>query len=172
MADHEPVRLCFVCLGNICRSPTAEGIMAALVAEAGLGDRIAVDSAGTGSWHRGELPDERARAEARRRGIELTSRASTFRAGDALAYDLVLAMDRSNLADLRDRTDPELHHRLRLLRDFDPTLRTDDRWGGEVPDPWAGGDDGFVVVYDLVEAACRGLLDRVRVELLGDVPTG
>jgi protein-tyrosine phosphatase len=170
MADQEPVRLCFVCLGNICRSPTAEGVMAALVADAGLGDRVVVDSAGTGSWHRGELPDERARAEARRRGVELTSRASTFQAGDALAYDLVLAMDRSNLADLRDRTDAPLHDRLRLLREFDPALTPDDRWGGEVPDPWAGGDDGFVVVYDLVEAACRGLLGHVQAELLGDAP--
>ena len=79
-------------------------------------------------------------------------------------------MDRSNLADLRDRTDPELHPRLRLLREFDPALGPDDRWGGEVPDPWAGGDDGFVVVYDLIEAACRGLLDHVRAELLGDDP--
>lgn len=145
--------------------------MAALVADAGLSERIAVDSAGTGSWHRGELPDERAQAEARRRGVELTSRAATFRPGDALAYDLVLAMDRSNLTDLRDRTDPELHDRLRLLREFDPALEPDDRWGGEVPDPWAGGDDGFVVVYDLVEAACRGLLNHVRSGLLGDAPT-
>jgi protein-tyrosine phosphatase len=142
--------------------------MAALVAEAGLDDRIAVDSAGTGSWHRGELPDARARAEARRRGVELTSRAATFMPGDALAYDLVLAMDHSNLTDLRDRTDPALQLRLRLLREFDPALRPDDRWGGEVPDPWAGGDDGFVVVYDLIEAACQGLLDHVRVELLRD----
>ena len=161
MADQDPTRLCFVCLGNICRSPTAEGVMATLVAEAGLSDRIVVDSAGTGGWHRGEPPDQRARAEARRRGVELTSRASTFMPGDATAYDLVLAMDRSNLADLRDRTEPALHGRLRLLRHFDPSLRPDDRWGGEVPDPWAGGDDGFVVVYDLIEAACRGLLDHL-----------
>jgi protein-tyrosine phosphatase len=171
MTEPRPVSLCFVCLGNICRSPTAEGVMAALVTEAGLDERIVVDSAGTGSWHRGELPDDRARAEARRRGVELTSRASTFMPGDALAFDLVLAMDRSNLADLRDRTGPELHPRLRLLREFDPALGPDDRWGGEVPDPWAGGDDGFVVVYDLVEAACRGLLDHVRAELLDDGTT-
>jgi protein-tyrosine phosphatase len=168
MTEPEPVRLCFVCLGNICRSPTAEGVMAAVVAEAGLSDRIVVDSAGTGSWHRGELPDPRARAEARRRGVELTSRASTFMAGDAHAYDLVLAMDRSNLADLQDRTDPALHERLRLLREFDPGLRPDDPWHGEVPDPWAGGDAGFAVVYDLVEAACRGLLDH----LLGQPRSG
>lgn len=172
MADPDPVRLCFVCLGNICRSPTAEGVMASLVSEAGLADRIAVDSAGTSGWNRGRLPDPRARAEARRRGVELTSRAVTFMPGDALAYDLVLAMDRSNLTDLRDRTEPALHERLRLLREFDPDLRSDDRWDGEVPDPWAGGDDGFVVVFDLIEAACRGLLAHVRMQLLGDGPTG
>ena len=105
--------------------------------------------------------------------MELTSRAGPFRAGDAHAYDLVLAMDRSNLTDLLDRTpEPELQARIRLLRSFDPALRPDDRWGGEVPDPWSGGDDGFVVVYDLIEAACRGLLAHVRMQLLGDGPTG
>jgi protein-tyrosine phosphatase len=167
MVDVQPVRLCFVCLGNICRSPTAEGVMASLVAEAGLDDQIEVDSAGTGDWHRGELPDPRSRAEARRRGVELTSRASTFRAGDAHAYDMVLAMDRSNLADLHDLTaEPSLRSRIRLLREFDPALAPDDRWGGEVPDPWSGGDQGFVVVFDLIEAACRGLLDHVQRELL------
>ncbi|HYP87337.1 MAG TPA: hypothetical protein VEQ59_04275, partial [Polyangiaceae bacterium] len=97
--------------------------MARLVAEAGLADRVLVDSAGTAGWHRGELPDPRARAEARRRGVDLTSRASAFRPGDAHAYDLVLAMDRSNLADLRDLTpEPELQERLVLLRRFDPAL--------------------------------------------------
>ena len=140
------MRLCFVCLGNICRSPTAEGVMAALVAEAGLGDRIVVDSAGTGELAPGRAARRHGLApRPHDAGVELTSRASTFLPGDALAYDLVLAMDRSNLADLRDRTDPALHRRLRLLREFDPALGDDDRWDGEVPDPWAGGDDGFVV---------------------------
>ena len=164
----EPVRVCFVCLGNICRSPTAEGIMTALVADAGLSEVIEVHSAGTAAWHRGELPDERARAEARRRGIELTSRASAFMAGDAEFYDLVLAMDRSNLIDLLDRTaDPILHDRIRLLRTFDPALTSDDAHDGEVPDPWYGGDDGFAYVYDLIDAACRGLLDHITAERLG-----
>ncbi|HEY6533830.1 MAG TPA: low molecular weight protein-tyrosine-phosphatase [Acidimicrobiales bacterium] len=163
MSPAAPIHLCFVCLGNICRSPTAEGVMAALVAEAGLADVIVVDSAGTAGWHRGEAPDPRATAEARRRGVELTSRASAFAPGDAAAYDLVLAMDRQNLSDLLDRTpEPELRPRLRLLREFDPALGRDDRWNGEVPDPWSGGEEGFAVVYDLIEAACRGLLDHLR----------
>jgi len=163
----EPVRLCFVCLGNICRSPTAEGVMAALVADAGLTDAIEVHSAGTIAAHLGSFPDPRARAEARRRGLDLTSRASRFRAGDTAYYDLVLAMDRSNLTDLRDLTpESELRSRLHLLRSFDPRLRPDDRWNGEVPDPFDGADDGFAEVFDLIDAACRGVLDHVRTELL------
>ena len=163
----EPVRICFVCLGNICRSPTAEGIMVALVAEAGLSDRIEISSAGTIATHLGSLPDERARTEARRRGIDLTSRASRFRSGDAAYYDLVLAMDRSNLTDLHGLTpEPELRARLHLLRSFDPQLRPDDRWDGEVPDPYYGGDDGFARVFDMVDAACRGLFDHLHGAML------
>lgn len=140
--------------------------MRMLVDDAGLEHRIVVDSAGTSGWHRGELPDPRSRAEARRRGVELTSRGSAFRAGDTSTYDLVLAMDRRNVADLIDLTpEPALRERIRLLRDFDPATGPEDRWDGEVPDPWSGGDRGFVVVYDLIEAACRGLLDHLRAEL-------
>jgi len=143
--------------------------MRALVAEAGLEHRVVIASAGTAAWHQGELPDARSRAEAGWRGVDLVSRATPFRAGDAFAYDLVLAMDRRNLADLIDLTpEPELRRRIGLLRDFDPALQPDDRWSGEVPDPWSGGDDGFVVVYDLIEAACRGLLDHVRATLVGE----
>lgn len=169
--DGIPIRLCFVCLGNICRSPTAEGIMSALVADAGLSDRVEVHSAGTGDWHTGEPADPRAREEAERRGVELRCRASTFRAGDTAFYDLVLAMDRRNLADLHALTpEPELRERLRLFREFDPALTADDTYDAEVPDPWFRGDGGFVVVYDLVEAACRGLLVHVHDEMLGVEP--
>ena len=136
--------------------------MGALVAEAGLSDAIEVHSAGTAGWHRGEPPDERARREALRRGIMLTSRASTFLPGDAAFYDLVLAMDRTNQRDLFDRTDPSLHSRIRLLRSFDPALSIDDPWNGEVPDPWVGGTDGFIEVFDLIDAACRGLLNDLQ----------
>ena len=167
VSDSEPIRLCFVCLGNICRSPTAEGIMKSLIAEAGLQARIGVDSAGTGSWHRGEPADPRAIAEAARRGVELRSRASTFRTGDAYAYDLILAMDHTNRFDLMGLTpEPELRERIFLLRSFDPALRGDDPHDGAVPDPWSGGDEGFATVYDLIEAACVGLLDHVRTTML------
>jgi protein-tyrosine phosphatase len=160
----EPYRVCFVCLGNICRSPTAEGIMAALVAEAGWSGRIEVHSAATSDWHTGKLPDDRARAEASRRGVELTSRACTFRPGDAGFYDLVLAMDASNRADLLARSDPAHHDRIRLVRQFDPDADGD----LDVPDPWSGGDDGFRQVFDLLDSACRGLLASL-VDTLGDL---
>ena len=170
----EPVRLCFVCLGNICRSPTAEGVMAHLVADAGLADRIEVDSAGTGAWHVGEAADPRSADEARRRGVELTSRARQFHPGDFYRYDLVLAMDARNLADLRDLA-PEaaLRDRARLLRAFDPALAVTGADGSErgpfdldVPDPYYEADHGFRTVFEMVDAACRGLLDHVRTHLL------
>lgn len=140
--------------------------MTTRVAEAGFSHVIEVHSAGTAGWHRGEPPDPRAIAEARRRGIELTSRASTFMPGDAEFYDLVLAMDPSNLTDLRDRTSTGLHERIHLLRSFDPSLTIDDPHDGEVPDPWSGGEEGFALVFDLIDAACIGLLDHVRSTML------
>ncbi len=136
--------------------------MRSLVTDAGLSNSVEIHSAGTAGWHRGELPDKRARAEAQRRGIELTSRASTFLPGDASFYDLVLAMDSTNERDLRDRTDPALHYRIVRLRTFDPALTPADPWDGDVPDPWSGGDDGFIAVYDLIEDACRGLLVHLQ----------
>jgi protein-tyrosine phosphatase len=176
MPASEPVRLTFVCLGNICRSPTAEGIMKALVADAGLANHIEIDSSGTASWHLGKDPDERALAEAAARGLRLTSRSSTFHPGDAAFYDMILAMDRANVVDLLDRTpEPDLRGRIRRLREFDPLLDSPEKlhadpWGGDVPDPWFGGDDGFAVVYDLIEAACIGLLDQVRNEFRARLP--
>jgi protein-tyrosine phosphatase len=155
------VRICFVCLGNICRSPTAEGVMHQLVAAAGLADRLTIDSAGTGDWHAGELPDSRTRHAAARRGLELTHVARQFTRKDLDAFDLVLAMDRANLKHLRymagERTAPEL----RLLRSFDPTAPD----GAEVPDPYAGGTQGFEEVLDQCERACAGLLAYVRERL-------
>jgi protein-tyrosine phosphatase len=168
------VRLCFVCLGNICRSPTAEGVMARLVRDAGLDARVALDSAGTGSWHVGELADPRTRTAARARGIELVHRARQFVAADFARFDLVLAMDRSNQSTLvRMRGGAASggaasggaasgSAEVRLLRSFDPTAPS----GAEVPDPYAGGPDGFEEVLDQCERACRGLLAHVRASLV------
>jgi protein-tyrosine phosphatase len=156
--DPEPVRVCFVCLGNICRSPTAEGILRALVAKAGLEGRIEVDSAGTGSWHVGELPDPRTRAEARRRGLELTSRARQLRPEDFERFDYILVMDASNHADaLSIAPRPGARALLERLRSFDPRAGDD----LDVPDPYFG-DDGFAHVFDLCETACRHLLSHLR----------
>ena len=133
-------------------------------AEAGLGAAIEVDSAGTGAYHVGELPDERSRVAAGRRGIELTHRARQFAAADLDRFDLVVAMDGDNLSRL-DRLRRLAGGRARppivLLRSFDPTAAP----GAEVPDPWSGGDDGFEQVLDQCERACAGLLAHVREQL-------
>ena len=161
-AGGAPVRILFVCLGNICRSPTAEGVMKSLVREAGLEGRIEVDSAGTGAWHVGELPDARARAAAQGRGVALEGAARQVRASDFEEFDLILAMDRSNLADLRHAA-PHAGARAKvlLLRELDPPA--DGRL--DVPDPYHGGARGFEDVFDLVHSACAALLERLRGEL-------
>jgi protein-tyrosine phosphatase len=158
-APPEPVAICFVCLGNICRSPTAAGVMRHLVDEAGVADRVIVESAGTGSWHVGELPDERAREEAARRNIDIDDRARHFEADDIGRYDLIVGMDQDNLDSLHRLADRagDGHDRIVLLRSFDPDAPPD----GEVPDPYFGGDDGFSNVFDMIEAACRGLLEHL-----------
>jgi low molecular weight protein-tyrosine phosphatase len=151
--------LLFVCLGNICRSPTAEGVMRDLVRREGLEDWITLDSAGTGGWHVGDPPDARASATARARGIVLEGSARQVRASDFEDFDLLLAMDRSNLRDLhRLAPDEEAATRLKLLREFDPAASGD----LDVPDPYYGGSGGFEEVLDLVQAACLGLLAEIR----------
>ena len=148
-------RLCFVCLGNICRSPTAAAVMAHLVREAGVSDRIHIESAGTGGWHVGDGPDPRAAAEARRRGVPMPHRAQKFTTADFVRFDLILAMDRENVADLMAIAPaPEHAAKISLLRSFDPAAPPD----AFVSDPYYGGADGFREVFDQVERACRGLL--------------
>jgi protein-tyrosine phosphatase len=166
------VRLLFVCMGNICRSPTAEGVMRALLREQGLEDVVEVDSAGTGAWHVGDPPDARATAAARARGITLEGAARAVTRADFTDYDLILAADRSNLRDLAGIVPPEARSRVHLLREYaQPTSSAstgDPAYDGapdlDVPDPYYGGDDGFEHVLDLVDAACRGLLDRLRAD--------
>jgi protein-tyrosine phosphatase len=160
-SDEQCVRILFVCLGNICRSPTAEGVMRELVRREQLQERIAIDSAGTGSWHIGAPPDARATAAAAGRGIALEGAGRQVRREDFEDFDLILAMDGSNLRDLQLLApDERARAKVRLLREFDPA------GGGEgdfdVPDPYYGGDGGFERVLDLVHAACVGLLAEVR----------
>lgn len=154
-------RLLFVCLGNICRSPTAEAVMRGLVADAGLDGAIELDSAGTGAWHVGSPPDERARSAAARRGIAMGGRARQVTVADFFAFDLLLAMDRENHRALRRLApDDEAAGKVRLLREFDPaSAGVPDL---DVPDPYYGGHDGFDRVLDLVAAACAGLLAELR----------
>ena len=155
------IKICFVCLGNICRSPTAEGVMLRLVRSAGLADRIAVDSAGTGAYHTGERADRRARTTAEARGVELTSRARQFTVGDFDRFDYVVAMDRDNRDDLLAMAEDEAAgSRVFLLRAFDVSGADE----LDVPDPYHGEPGGFDAVFDLCEAGCQGLLERIRVD--------
>ena len=158
------MRLLFVCLGNICRSPTAEGAMRTLVREAGLEDQIELDSAGTGGWHVGSAPDERATAAAADRGVVLEGAARRVRLDDFDDFDLILAMDSANLSDLRQLApDGEGRAKVRLLREFDPG--SDGTEDLDVPDPYYGDGDGFERVLDHVQAACAGLLARIRADM-------
>jgi protein-tyrosine phosphatase len=154
-------RILFVCMGNICRSPTAEGVMRAIVREAGLESEFEIDSAGTGSWHAGDAPDRRATAAAANRGIVLEGAARQVRPRDFEHFDLLLAMDRENLRELRTFSpDGDVAGKARLLREYD--LASLAKLDLNVPDPYYGGPDGFEQVLDQVEAACRGLLKTLR----------
>jgi protein-tyrosine phosphatase len=159
-AGARTTRVLFVCLGNICRSPTAEGVMRALVTEAGMEDRVQLESAGTGAWHVGSPPDRRASEAARARGVELQGHARQVRAADFEDFDLLLAMDGDNARELRRQAPgDEERAKVRLLREFDPASA-----GAadlDVPDPYYGADGGFDEVFELVHAACAGLLEQI-----------
>lgn len=147
----------FVCMGNICRSPTAEGVFRHLVCEANLEQRITIDSAGTHDYHIGKAPDARARAAAETRGYDLSAlRARQVSRQDFHEFDYVLAMDKENLANLRRICPPELLHKVSLFLEHGANPR-----GSEVPDPYYGGAQGFEHVLDLVEDAARGLLQKL-----------
>jgi protein-tyrosine phosphatase len=157
------MRLLFVCLGTICRSPTGEGVMRHLLREQGLEDVVEIDSAGTGDWHVGQPPDARATGAARERGIELDGSARQVTPADFEAFDLILAMDRANRDELRALAPTaDARERVRLLREYDPLAVAAGEL--EVPDPYYGGQDHFEEVLDVVTRACEGLLDEVRAE--------
>lgn len=154
------MKLLFVCLGNICRSPAAEGVFLHLLNERGLSDQFVVDSAGTGGWHVGNPPDRRMQAAANRRGISLPSRARQIDLDDLRDFDLVLTMDDANLMAVQglareagSSATASIKPMLSYARSFSET---------EVPDPYYGGDSGFEHVLDLLEEACNNLLDELR----------
>jgi protein-tyrosine phosphatase len=155
------MRILFVCLGNICRSPTAEGVMRHVIDREGLDGEIEVDSAGTGGWHVGSPPDERATASAKKRGIALTGAARRFTAGDFSDFDLILAMDEQNRRDiLALASDDESRAKVKLFREFDKeAVESGDL---DVPDPYYGGGDGFEHVLDMSERATLGLIADLR----------
>jgi len=153
----EPLRLLVVCLGNICRSPLAEGVLRQRLEEARLGHRVELDSAGTGGWHAGQPPDHRTIANAARHGVDLASlRARQLRSADYREFDWLLCADRSNLADVRERAPAGATARSALLLEWAGLGQ-----GAEVPDPYTGGPEEFEHVWNLVDGAARAIVARL-----------
>lgn len=154
-------KVLFVCLGNICRSPTADGVFRHMLIEQGLTEKIEVDSCGTAGWHIGKAPDQRSQASARRRGYDLSClRARQVNLKDFETFDYILAMDESNRQDLLAMSPNRYHEKIRLFLDY--AQSTDLR---AVPDPYYDGEAGFEQVLDLVEEACHGLINQLRSSL-------
>lgn len=158
ISEEKPFKICFVCLGNICRSPTAEGVFQHLVEEKNLERFFYIDSAGTSAHHLGESANAKSQQTANQYGIRLYSSARRFEYSDLEDFDLILAMDRENLRNIRslDRHD-QYSSKIRLLRDFDPEPED-----GQVPDPYYGGIQGFENVFQIVKRSCESLLDQLK----------
>lgn len=152
------IRICFVCMGNICRSPTAQGVFANMLQREGLSEVVEVDSAGTHAYHVGEPPDRRARAAALKRKIDLgPQRARRVASEDFEDFDYIVAMDRSNQEDLMEIASPGQHDKIRLFLEYAAELPEID-----VPDPYYGGPQGFERVLDLIEVASQALIAEIR----------
>lgn len=161
ITKENPFKIIFVCLGNICRSPTAEGVFQHLVNERGLQPYFYVDSAGTSAYHIGEPANSKSQKTANDHGIVLRSRARRFEPDDLQEFDLIVAMDRENLKNIKALdSDNKYDDKIFLLRDYDP--EPDD---GEVPDPYYGGIDGFQNVFNIVKRSCEALLDKLEDEI-------
>ena len=154
----------FVCLGNICRSPLAEGIALHLASERGIKPKLNIDSAGTGAWHVGEGADERAVKVAKKNGIKLmTTARQVDPSRDFERFDVIAAMDAENFAQLTELGAPKA--KLVLLRSFDPLVSDTNGDGLDVPDPYWGGNDGFQKVFEMIQRACEGLLDHAEKQI-------
>lgn len=157
MKDTQVTRILFVCMGNICRSPTAEGVFRRIVNEANVAHVFEIDSAGTHAYHVGHSPDSRAQQAALRRGVDLSRlRARKVQDDDFSRFDLVLAMDQDNVTDLQEVCPREHAHKVRLFMEFAPNYGNQ-----QVPDPYYGGARGFEQVLDMVEVAAQGLLKHI-----------
>jgi protein-tyrosine phosphatase len=153
------ITVLFVCMGNICRSPLAEGVLTDLADGEGVSDRITVDSAGTGGWHTGDAPDPRSIAMARRHGIDISrQRARQVTRADFEAFDLILAMDENNLANLLQLSPEKHRHKIHLFMDYAVGHREN------VPDPYYGAEDGFLDVYNMLLAGCISLLEKMELD--------
>lgn len=159
LARKDSVKILFVCLGNICRSPAAEGVMGYLLADYGLEGRVALDSAGIGNWHIGQLPDKRMRVHAQRRGLTLDHRCRQVRTADFDDFDLIIGMDSQNISDLKELApSPEAEAKIVPMAAFvDMAMRYD-----YIPDPYYEGAEGFELVLDLLENGCRNLAESLR----------
>lgn len=155
----DKTKILFVCLGNICRSPAAEGVMKRIVDEAGETDRWLIDSAGTGRYHIGDLPDHRMRVHARRRGLELTHRCRQVTEEDFDRFDLIIGMDGDNIANLhRIAPSPEAERKIHAMSEFFSSTTMYDY----VPDPYYEGSEGFELVLDLLDDACLNLFNKLH----------
>ncbi|MDR0750839.1 MAG: low molecular weight phosphotyrosine protein phosphatase [Tannerellaceae bacterium] len=153
----DKVKILFVCMGNICRSPAAEAVMKKMAAEAGYADRFFIDSAGTLDYHEGEPADSRMKLCASLRGYRLTSLSRPVKADDFYTFDLIIGMDDTNIHDLRKRApEPRLLDRIHQMTEYAQGLSY-----SHVPDPYCGGAEGFTLALDIIEDACRGLMDAI-----------
>lgn len=156
------INLLFVCLGNICRSPAAEGIMKKMIADEGLEDKVFIDSAATSSWNEGKKPDERMQKHGEKRGYVFDSTARTFRSSDFSKFDYIIVMDNNNYNNVKRlaKSDEDVA-KIHRMTDFSIQYSDHDH----VPDPYYGGDDGFNLVMDLLEDAAKGLMKEIKSKL-------
>ncbi len=161
ITENNPYKIVFVCLGNICRSPTGEGVMQHIINETGFENYFEIDSAGTSAWHAGEPANSKSRSVAESHGVKLLSRARLFEKRDFDYYDLIIAMDHENRDNLMALAANDDHkEKVQLLREYDETPED-----GQVPDPYYGGLSGFENVFQIVDRSCKNLFEQLKAQV-------